>query len=80
MSNIVFKGTHMHYDLNTFTEFLKEINLEDYKNRFSQVKIVEMDLPKNIQALDLIYEQLNYFSFVLNFHVQIIISPQIVLF
>lgn len=57
MSNITFKGTHMHYDLNTFTEFLKGINLVEYKNRFSQVKIVEMDLPKNIQALDLIYEQ-----------------------
>lgn len=47
----------MHYNLETFTEFLKGINLEDYKNRFSQIKTVEMDLPKNIQALDIIYEQ-----------------------
>lgn len=45
----------MRYTLEQFEAFLKNINLEDYRNRFSQIKTVEMDLPKNIQALDSIY-------------------------
>lgn len=45
----------MHYNVNEFTDFLKNVNLEKYRERFSKIKTVEMDLPKNIQALDTIY-------------------------
>ena len=45
----------MHFDLEKFTKFLKEIDLNKYSD-YKKIKIVEMDLPKNIQALDTIYE------------------------
>ncbi len=45
------------FSLEKFTEFLKGIDLEKYRNQYSKIKIVEMDLPKNIQALKTIYEQ-----------------------
>lgn len=42
--------------LTKFTDFLKTINLRDYRERYSKIKIVEMDLPKDIQAISLLYE------------------------
>jgi hypothetical protein len=42
--------------LNEFTEFLKTVNLESYRNQYRPIKIVEMDLPKNIQAIELLYK------------------------
>lgn len=41
--------------LQKFTEFLKSVNLVAYRERFLPIKIVEMDLPKNIQAINLLY-------------------------
>lgn len=46
----------MRYTLEQYETFLKEINLAEYRERFTRVKTVEMDLPINIQALDTIYE------------------------
>lgn len=45
----------MKFNLEIFTEFLKNVDLSKYKELYSKIKIVEMDLPKNIQALDTIY-------------------------
>ena len=45
----------MHYTLTQFTEFLSGIDLAFYRSQYSHIKIVEMDLPKQIQALDTIY-------------------------
>lgn len=42
-------------DLNKYNEFLKSIDLKSYRNRYKPIKIVEMDLPKNIQAIKLLY-------------------------
>ncbi|WP_428049525.1 TaqI family restriction endonuclease [Candidatus Avelusimicrobium caledoniensis] len=47
----------MKFTYDTFTNFLKEIDLDKYRAKYSKTKIVEMDLPKNIQALQTIYEQ-----------------------
>lgn len=46
----------MHFELSTFTSFLKSIDLVKYREKYSHIKIVEMDLPKSIQALDCIYK------------------------
>lgn len=42
-------------DLERFTEFLSKVNLGKYRKLYSQIKIVEMDLPKDIQAIELLY-------------------------
>lgn len=42
--------------LEKFSKFLKIVNLRSYRNRFRPIKIVEMDLPKNIQAIALLYK------------------------
>lgn len=39
-----------------FEEFLKSINLGSYREKYRPIKIVEMDLPKNIQAIAILYE------------------------
>ena len=39
-----------------FDNFVKTINLEKYREQYSHIKIVEMDLPKNIQALKSLYK------------------------
>lgn len=46
----------MRYTLNEFEAFLKGIDLDLHREQYSKIKTVEMDLPKNIQALDTIYE------------------------
>ncbi|MDR1361245.1 MAG: TaqI family restriction endonuclease [Rickettsiales bacterium] len=43
-----------------FTDFCKTIDLQYYRERYSKIKIVEMDLPPSIHALDTIYE--NYWD------------------
>ncbi len=47
----------MKFTYKQFTDFLSNINLQKYREKYSKIKIVEMDLPKNIQALTTIYEQ-----------------------
>ena len=50
-----------------FDEFLKTVPLKDYRKKYSSIKIVEMDLPKEIQAINLLYkvywEEKNFISF-----------------
>ena len=43
-------------NLEKFTKFLKTIDLNSYRDRFRPIKIVEMDLPKDIQAISLLYK------------------------
>ena len=42
--------------LSRLETFLKSIDLASYRKQYSQIKLVEMDLPRNIQALQSIYE------------------------
>jgi len=42
--------------LKKFTKFLKTIDLNSYRERFLPIKIVEMDMPKGIQAISLLYK------------------------
>lgn len=42
--------------LTEFTEFLRKVNLDKYRNEYRPIKIVEMDLPRNIQAIALLYQ------------------------
>lgn len=46
----------MRYKLSDFNTFLQSIDLQKYKDEYSYIKTVEMDLPKNIQALNTIYK------------------------
>lgn len=39
-----------------FEKFLETVDLGGYRKKFMPIKIVEMDLPKEIQALDLLYK------------------------
>ena len=39
-----------------FDKFLKTVPLKDYRKKYSSIKIVEMDLPKEIQAINLLYK------------------------
>ena len=43
-------------DLKKIDEFLKTIDLKKYREQYSRIKIVEMDLSKNIQAIQLLYQ------------------------
>jgi len=42
--------------LQQFTEFLKTIDLKRYRKEYAHIKIVEMDLPKDVQAIVLLYK------------------------
>lgn len=42
--------------LETFEKFLKTVDLQGCRKKYSQVKIVEMDLPKEIQSIELLYK------------------------
>jgi len=53
-----------------FEKFLKSINLNAYREKYRPIKILEMDMPKEIQAISLLYKTywdkkkfLNYDSF-----------------
>ena len=54
-------------DTLSFESFLERIDLDEYREKYKPVKIVEMDLPRDIQALDLMYEtywnKREYFDF-----------------
>jgi len=39
-----------------FEKFLESVNLKNYRQKYSRVKIVEMDLSKDIQAIELLYK------------------------
>lgn len=42
--------------LEKFNKFLKTVDLHFYRKKFQPIKIVEMDLPKEIQAVSLLYK------------------------
>ena len=42
--------------LSEFNKFLKEIDLNKYREKYSKIKTVELDLPKNIQCISKCYE------------------------
>lgn len=42
--------------LSEFTEFLKGVDLKRYRSEYRPIKIVEMDLPREIQAIGLLYK------------------------
>mgnify|MGYP002766390796 CR=1 FL=1 len=42
--------------LQKFDDFVKKIDLETYRKKYSHLKIVEMDLPRSIQALKTLYK------------------------
>jgi hypothetical protein len=39
-----------------FEKFLESVNLNSYREKYRPIKLVEMDLPKEIQAISLLYE------------------------
>ena len=39
-----------------FEEFLRSVDLHDFREKYKPIKIVEMDLPKEIQAISLLYK------------------------
>lgn len=43
-------------NLDKFNKFLKTVDLKSYRKKYSRIKIVEMDLPKDVQAINLLYK------------------------
>lgn len=43
-------------ELVKFNTFLESVDLKAYRAKYRPIKLVEMDLPKNIQALDMLYK------------------------
>lgn len=43
-------------NLKRFNKFLKTVDLQGYRKKYSRIKIVEMDLDKEIQAITLLYK------------------------
>ncbi|MEK7650619.1 MAG: TaqI family restriction endonuclease [Patescibacteria group bacterium] len=41
--------------LKKFEEFLESVNLKSYREKYRPIKIVEMDLPKEVQAINMLY-------------------------
>lgn len=44
-------------DLTRFNEFLSGINVDALREKYRHIKIVELDMPKEVQALKSIYAQ-----------------------
>ena len=44
------------YLVEKFGKFLESVNLNAYREKYRPIKIVEMDLPKEIQAISLLYK------------------------
>ncbi|MCL5733297.1 MAG: TaqI family restriction endonuclease [Patescibacteria group bacterium] len=42
--------------INKFEKFLQSVDLSAYREKYRHIKIVEMDLPKDIQAIAMLYE------------------------
>ena len=47
----------MKTELERFEDFLAGIDLEYYRNQYRRIKIVELDMPRNVQALATMYEE-----------------------
>jgi len=45
------------YLIQKFEKFLESIKLDDYRAKYRPIKLVEMDLPKELQAISLLYEE-----------------------
>ena len=43
--------------LERFEDFLAGIDLESYRNQYRRIKIVELDMPRNVQALAVMYAE-----------------------
>jgi len=41
--------------LTKFEQFLESVDLKAYRGKYRPIKIVEMDLPKEIQAIEMLY-------------------------
>jgi hypothetical protein len=42
--------------LKKFDEFLKTVDLKSFRKKYSRIKIVEMDMDKDVQAIELLYK------------------------
>ena len=42
--------------LDKFEKFLKSVDLNAYREKYRPIKLVVMDLPKEIQAIAMLYE------------------------
>lgn len=42
--------------LNEYNQFLQSVDLKGYRERYRPIKIVEMDLPKEVQAINMLYK------------------------
>src|SRR3989344_1544826 len=42
--------------LKKFQQFLESVDLKGYRDKYKHIKIVEMDLPKDIQAINMLYK------------------------
>lgn len=42
--------------LTKFTKFLESVDLATYRDKYRPIKIVEMDMPKEVQAIGLLYK------------------------
>ncbi|MFA5052962.1 MAG: TaqI family restriction endonuclease [Parcubacteria group bacterium] len=42
--------------LNKFTKFLESVDLKVYREKYRPIKLVEMDLPKEIQVIEMLYK------------------------
>ena len=47
----------MKLDLERFEDFLAGIDLETYRNQYRRIKIVELDMPRPVQALAAMYDE-----------------------
>ena len=42
--------------IDKFNKFLELVNLKAYREKYRPIKLVEMDLPKEIQAIEMLYK------------------------
>ena len=42
--------------LEEFEKFLQSVNLKSYREQYRHIKLVEMDLPKEVQAINMLYK------------------------
>ena len=43
--------------LNTFNDFLKSIDLRKYREKYALIKLVELDMPRHLRPIPLLYEE-----------------------
>ena len=39
-----------------FDKFLQSVDLKSYRDKYRPIKIVEMDMPKEVQAINMLYK------------------------